>query len=206
MIKILTRADRAGSPELFDQMFRARAAIFRDRLGWDVEIRDGWEIDHYDTDEDPIYVVSLDDRGRMTGSLRLLPTTGETMLRNEFSGFFTEPVDVTSPLAWECTRFCVHPQAYDASAEEARRVSTDLLIALCDLALHSGIEQIVGLYDNAMPRIYRRIGWSPVPLAHARPEIGALTVGIWDVSPDAIAQMRARLHSAGAGGEERRAA
>jgi N-acyl-L-homoserine lactone synthetase len=188
MIKILTNADKTAFPDIFESMFRARAAIFHDRLRWNVRVHEGMEFDRYDESEDPVYVVALDSQGMPTGSLRLLPTTGDTMLRNEFAGFFSEPVDVVSPTAWECTRFCVHPTRGDH--DDLRRVSSKLLIGLCELALSSGIEHIIGLYYDAMTRIYRRIGWSPTPLATSRPEVGKLVVGIWDVSEAALHAMR----------------
>lgn len=191
MIRILTTADRPVSPGLFDQMFRARAAVFHDRLGWDVTVRDGWEIDHYDENEEPIYLVLSEETDRLAGSLRLLPTTGPTMLCNEFADFFDEPVDVTSPSVWECTRFCIHPASHANRAERPRNVSAALLIGLCELGLASGVEQIVGLYENRMTRIYARIGWSPAPLAVARR--GGLTVGIWDVSEEALWRMKDRF-------------
>jgi acyl homoserine lactone synthase len=114
------------------------------------------------------------------------------MLRNEFAGFFSEPVDVMSPAAWECTRFCVHSATAKNANGAGQRVSSELLIGLCDLALSSGIEHIVGLYEAHMTRVYRRIGWSPVRLAVSRPESGKLAVGIWEVSQAAIGAMQAR--------------
>ncbi|HEX8047384.1 acyl-homoserine-lactone synthase [Rhizobium sp.] len=189
MIELLDSADRTLRPEIFEEMFRARAAVFRDRLGWDVRVQNGLEIDRYDEQEDPIYLVSLDDAGRLAGSLRLLPTMGETMLGNEFASFFDEPVNICSPLAWECTRFCVHPPSTGQAPNSGQQVSSELLIGLCRLALTSGIEHIVGLYDHAMTRVYRRIGWCPVPFATSRPQVGKLVVGIWDVSHEALNTM-----------------
>ena len=112
------------------------------------------------------------------------------MLCNEFADFFDEPVDVRSPTAWECTRFCVHPNGSPTNAGERSRVSCELLAGLCDLCLTSGIDHIVGLYDERMTRVYRRIGWSPIPLATSRSGISPLVVGIWEVSSDALATIR----------------
>ncbi|MHC2484652.1 acyl-homoserine-lactone synthase [Rhizobium leguminosarum] len=192
MIELLDSAERDLRPEIFEEMFRARAAVFRDRLGWDVCVRNGMEIDRYDEEEDPIYLVSLNDAGRLTGSLRLLPTTGETMLGNEFASFFDEPVNICSPIVWECTRFCVHPQRTGEESSGGQQVSSELLIGLCQLALASGIEHIVGLYDYGMTRVYRRIGWCPVPFATSRPQVGKLVVGIWNVSHEALNTMVTR--------------
>src|SRR5271169_5895154 len=71
MIRTLVGADRHREPELFDQMYRARAAMFHDRLRWKVRVRHGWEIDRYDEAEDPVYLVAVGLNGRLTGSLRL---------------------------------------------------------------------------------------------------------------------------------------
>lgn len=191
MLRILTRDMLETEPHAFDQMFRARAAVFRDRLGWQVDVRDQWERDRYDETEDPVYLVTQQPSGTLTGSLRLLPTTGATMLKSEFRHFFDEPIDVDSPTTWECTRFCLHPLA--GHIDQSRTVATELLSGLCDLALDTGIESIVGVYDVAMVGVYRRIGWRPTPLARSRPEIGKLYVGLWDVTADNGRTLRANL-------------
>lgn len=182
MLRILTRDMFETDRRAFDEMFRARAAVFRDRLGWQVDVRDEWERDRYDETEDPVYLVTQVPSGALTGSLRLLPTTGATMLKSEFRQFFGEPFDVDSPTTWECTRFCVHPLAGQIDQNSSRTVATELLSGLCDLALDTGIESIVGVYDAAMIGVYRRIGWRPTPLAKSRPEIGNLYVGLWEVT------------------------
>ena len=144
-------------------------------------------------DEDPVYLLSLDEDSRLQGSLRLLPTTGPTMLKNEFADFFTDPVDVTAPTIWECTKFCILPHSSKGSRKATALASAELLIGLCETCLSSGIEFVVGVYDNSMPRVYRRIGWSPELLARSRPEIGDISVGLWEATPSALATMRQRL-------------
>ena len=193
MLRILTRDMFETDRRAFDEMFRARAAVFRDRLGWQVDVRDEWERDRYDETEDPVYLVTQWPSGALTGSLRLLPTTGATMLKSEFLQFFDEPFDVDSPTTWECTRFCVHPLAGLADQNSSRTVATELLSGLCDLALDTGIESIVGVYDAAMIGVYRRIGWRPTPLARSRPEIGNLYVGLWEVTAENSHTLRANL-------------
>jgi N-acyl-L-homoserine lactone synthetase len=195
MIKILTSADRTREPKLFRQMFEGRASIFADRLNWEVEVVDGQEIDRYDELEHTLYIVALDQHGDVAGSLRLLPTTGETMMRNEFATFFDEPVDVISPSIIECTRFCVHRPSLDQPGDVARAVSSELSIALCELCLSSGFEQVLGLYNAPMDRVYRRIGWRPEMLTENRSLRGHLRVGIWDATPQALANMYATKRS-----------
>jgi N-acyl-L-homoserine lactone synthetase len=193
MLRILTKDMLETDRPAFDNMFRARAAVFRDRLGWQVDVRDRWERDRYDEAEDPVYLVTQRPSGTLTGSLRLLPTTGATMLKSEFRHFFDQPIDVDSPTTWECTRFCVHPIAGHLDQHSSRAVATELLSGLCDLALDTGIDTIVGVYDVAMIGVYRRIGWRPTPLARSRPEIGNLYVGLWDVTAQNCQMLRANL-------------
>lgn len=179
MIKILTRRDQSSNPAIFDAMYAGRAAIFGERLGWEVSVVDGLEIDEYDRNHDPVYIVSQATDGTVTGSLRLLPTTGDTMLAREFRDFFDPVIDIKSPTIWECTRLCVH-QSERASPGFGPAV--ELLHALCSLALHCGITHIAGVYEASMTGVYRRIGWSPKQLAVSRPAFGRLIVGTWTVS------------------------
>ncbi len=191
MIKILTRKDMLSETAAFNEMYSARAAIFSERLGWKVSVVDGYEIDDYDRQHDPVYIVSHSSDGMLTGSLRLLPTTGDTMLGLEFRDFFDPVVDVKSPTVWECTRFCIHPTARSTPGS---RPAVELLHALCALALRCGITHIVGVYEAAMVGVYRRIGWSPELLAISRPEIGRLMVGMWAVSDRTEHELARRIN------------
>lgn len=193
MLRLLTNDMFETDQRAFDEMFRARAVIFRDRLGWQVDVEDGWERDQYDQAEDPVYLVTQGSSGATTGSLRLLPTTGATMLKSEFRHFFDNPVDVDSSTTWECTRFCVHPIVDEVDRYAQRTTAMELLSGLCDLAFDAGIERIVGVYDAAMVGVYRRIGWSPTPLARSRSEIGNLYVGLWDVTAENRQTLRTKL-------------
>lgn len=192
MLQILTRRDRNAASSYFTQMFRARALVFRDRMGWDVNVEGGLEIDRFDDEHDPIYLAVKEGDDELTGSLRLLPTTSETMLSSEFQHFFNEDLDICSPSIWECTRFCVHPPL-QAGHPPSQTAAVELLSGLCRLSLKSGIEHIMGVYDASMIGVYRKIGWSPTPLARSRPEIGNLYVGIWEVNEESDQRLEQRL-------------
>lgn len=85
----------------------------------------------------------------------------------------------------------MHPTG-GAERHLAQSISSELVIGLCQFAISAGVEQIIGLYEAHMARVYRRIGWSPRPLAFARADVGKLVVGVWDVSHAAIDAMRIR--------------
>lgn len=158
---------------LADSMFRDRAAQFKDRLNWDVSVDTrGWERDQYD-DLNPLYLIWSDNTGRHRGSIRCLPTTGRTMLNEHFRHI--SGVDISSPLIWECTRFCLSPGATTA-------VAGGLLLGCLEAALRFGVEQAVGVFDARMPRIYGRIGHSPDVMGTEGKGREAISVGIWTVS------------------------
>ena len=93
---------------LLDQMLKLRALVFKERLDWEVEVNDGQERDIFD-DQDPLYLLSVDECNNLLGSLRLLPTTGPNMLRDVFSEL-TPNGRIASPLIWESSRFCTNPK------------------------------------------------------------------------------------------------
>lgn len=189
MIRVVTSRDSGVFSMELNEMFRARAAVFGGRMGWAVDIDgEGREVDDFDRLHDPAYLLAIGDDGAVRGSLRLLPTAGPTMLRSCFAGMFDGDIDVTSGTVWECTRFCVHPIV--ATAPAARKVSSELLLGICELGLSVGLTQVTGVYEHHMERIYRRIGWSPDRLASNRD--GTIHIGLWDVDRSALDKMRAR--------------
>src|SRR2546425_12369145 len=91
--------------QLMDKMFRLRARVFGDRLGWDVQVTDGSERDKYDN-ESPVYLIYADDAAKeVKACLRILPTTGPTLLADIFADTLPDAVHIYAPTIWECTRF-----------------------------------------------------------------------------------------------------
>ena len=79
--------------QLLREMHRMRYRVFKERLSWKVEVKDGEERDRFD-DLNPVYVIALDEAEKVVGSWRLVPTTGPYMLRDVFSDLllrFTPP-------------------------------------------------------------------------------------------------------------------
>lgn len=168
---------------LLNQMFRARKRLFADRLMWDVKVdEDGREIDDYDVQK-PLYLISTDDQGQHAGSLRLLPTTGNTMLRDVFASVFDDTI-IESPLIWECTRFCIESNKSDRLSAGLHRATTALLLGICETGLRAGISQIVGVFDRRMIPIYRRGGWSPEVVGESGTGREAVYLGVWDVTDE----------------------
>jgi len=193
MIRVIQGIDTPNFPREVDAMFKARALVFRDRLGWNVTVKEGREIDRYDK-FNPLYLLCIDDTsGAIRGSLRLLHTTGPNLLRDQFSAFFDQPLVIESQKIWECTRFCVHPESggQDITATGAMRTTWEMMLGICEVGLMAGLTHIQGVYNQYMIRVYRKTRWTPRPIASTA-RFGSVTVyvGLWEVSRSALEEMR----------------
>ncbi|MCE6078369.1 GNAT family N-acetyltransferase [Agrobacterium vitis] len=91
---------------LLKQMHCLRAAVFRERLEWEVTITEAGERDEYD-DFDPTYIVAITDDERVVGCARLLPAIGPTMLERTFPHLLATGSLNASDRMIESSRFCV---------------------------------------------------------------------------------------------------
>ena len=184
MIRYLYADQLHRHTKLRDSMFRDRADQFKTRLGWEVTVdEDGFERDQYD-DLDPLYVIWENAEGMHGGSMRFLPTTGRTMVNEHFADLLGGGT-ITSPLIWECTRFCLNRDAES-------RVAAALMLAGGEIMNGFGVAHFAGVFDARMVRIYRLIGSSPEVLGTTGTGRDAISVGLWEFTPDAQAKMAAK--------------
>jgi N-acyl-L-homoserine lactone synthetase len=159
MITVIEQHNAAEYPKLMEEMFRLRARVFRDRLGWDVQVADGKERDKVRRRGACLPHLR---RRRSAGSQRLLaPPAYDRADRSRrlFSDTLPEAVHLSAPSIWECTRFCLDDRILSrGNQEELYFASAVLIAALGDVAIKAGIESILGNFDSTMLRLYRRIG------------------------------------------------
>jgi acyl homoserine lactone synthase len=182
---------------LIDKMHRLRAYIFRDRLGWDVRVVEGRERDKYD-DEQPLYIIYTDDQQReVRGSLRLLPTTGPTLLSECFADTLPDAAHLSAPTIWECTRFCIDDRLLDReSSEEVLFASAKMLVDLGEVAISKNIESIIGNLDASMLRLYRRIGCEVEILGSTLRYGRRVYLGLFPVTELLLRRVKRRLANA----------
>lgn len=184
MIHFLYAEHLGQHPKLRDGMFRDRAEQFKTRLNWDVTVTaSGHEIDQYDG-LNPLYAIWENADGGHGGSMRFLPTIGQTMVNDHFSEIIGG-VRIESALIWESTRFCISPSASEAAGE----IAAALMIAGCEIGLQFGLSDWVGVFDPRMVRIYRRIGWEPTLLGEKGQGRDRIGVGLWAISDAAQSRM-----------------
>ena len=192
MIVVVEQYNAREYSHLMDQMYQMRARVFRDRLRWDVRVVEGRERDKYD-DEGPVYVIYTDDRVReVKGSLRLLPTTGPTLLADIFSDTLPAGVHLSAPTIWECTRLCLDDRLL-ASGHQLLLDSTALIAGLGEVAMRAGIETILGNFDSSMLRLYRQIGCEVEVLGSTLRYGGAIYLGSHHLSEPIVHKLKRRL-------------
>lgn len=179
MLRYIYGEDLNHFPRLRDTMFRDRADQFKRRLGWAVTVNAaGEERDEYD-DMNPLYVIWEKPDGTHGGSMRFLPTTGDTMVNDHFL-FLTDGVRIESPFIWECTRFCLAPGA-------DRRVTAALTLGAGELMEEFHLKHFVGVFDPRMERIYSLMGLKPDVLGRSGEGREQVGVGLWQMHEDMFA-------------------
>lgn len=154
-IKIASRKD-FKSKELWN-MYRLRAKVFKERMGWDIPVMSGMEIDGYDA-LDPSYMIIRERDGNVRGCCRLLPTEGPYMLRDTFPELLHGQRAPEGSNVWELSRFAIEtdgPQGFgfaDLALESMRE-----MVSFGD---RMGIERFVIVTTTAIERMLRCAGIS----------------------------------------------
>jgi acyl homoserine lactone synthase len=196
MIIVVQKINAYEHADLLDQMFQTRARVFGDKLNWDVEITEGREFDKYD-DMGPVYILHTDEAATtVKASLRLLPTTGPTVLADFFSDTMPDAAHLSAPGIWECTRFCVDEDVVGYGHREQILASGALIAGLGEVAITAGIDSILGNFDSAMLRLYRRIGCEVEILGATHRYANPVYLGLFPVSDAILSNVRSRLKSA----------
>ena len=158
MISVIEPHDAGMFALELRSMHQLRGRVFSGRLGWEVVVTEGLEVDRYDT-LGPVHLVHLGADGDVDGCARLLPTTGPTMIGDTFPVLLGGQSLRRGPTVWESSRFAVDTET--AAAREPgglARVTFELIAAEYEFALARGIEEIVTVTDIRMERILRRAG------------------------------------------------
>lgn len=160
MLDVITAPVPGRRTEL-ESMFRLRDEIFNQRMNWDVESKDGMERDQFDG-LNPIYFLAYDDSGALSGTWRLLPTTGSYMIRDVFP-FLLEGEEAPSSLEiWEASRFAVGGNYSGRDGLAAvNKVTGELFCGLIEFCVLNGIEEIITAYDVRIARLLKRIDCHP---------------------------------------------
>ncbi len=153
-IRIAARRD-FKSRDLWE-MHTLRAKVFKGRLGWEVPILSGMEIDGYDALE-PLYMMIREPGGgSLRGCWRLLPTDGPYMLKDSFAQLLHGQEAPQDAHIWELSRFAIE-SAGDGSFGFSE-ITLESIGEIISHGYHAGIDQYVTVTTTAIERLLRRAG------------------------------------------------
>ncbi|RWR03015.1 acyl-homoserine-lactone synthase [[Pantoea] beijingensis] len=132
-----------------------RAKIFKDRMGWEVPILSGMEIDGYDA-LDPYYMVIRNNTDRVCGCWRLLPTKGPYMLKDTFPELLHGVLAPVSERVWELSRFAIETDNNNHFGFAQRAM--DAMRKIVTFADENGIDKYVTVTTVPIERLLRHAG------------------------------------------------
>lgn len=138
---------------------RLRCRVFKERLDWDVQISGDMEIDEFDA-LNPSYLIQRANDDRVQGCVRLLPSTGPTMLRDTFPILLDGGLAPASSTIWESSRFALDVHTDTPKASHGLTTATyEPFAGMIEFGLSRRLTDIVTVTDVRMERILRRAGW-----------------------------------------------
>ncbi|MFP6560340.1 acyl-homoserine-lactone synthase [Paraburkholderia sp. B3] len=138
-----------------NEMYRLRARVFRDRLGWDVPTIAGMEVDGYDA-LGPHYMLIQEPSGRVRGCWRLMPTEGPNMLRDTFAQLLQGESAPADRQIWELSRFAI--ESDNDHAFGFADLTSQAIRSAITFADRMGIQRYVTVTTTPIERMLRRTG------------------------------------------------
>lgn len=151
---------RIGLRQEFDNndindMYRLRARVFRDRMGWDIPTIAGMEVDGYDA-LGPHYMLIQEPSGRVRGCWRMMATDGPNMLRDTFAQLLEGKSAPAGRHIWELSRFAI--ESDNEQAFGFAELTTEAIRSAIQFADRMGISRYVTVTTTAIERMLRRTG------------------------------------------------
>ncbi|MFL6710692.1 MAG: acyl-homoserine-lactone synthase [Massilia sp.] len=138
------------------EMHKLRAKVFKDRLGWEVPVLSGMEIDGYDA-LDPYYMMIREPgKGTLRGCWRLLPTEGPYMLKDSFAELLHGAPAPEHERIWELSRFAI-----ETDCDSRFGLSQITMESFSEMVLYGrahGIDRYITVTTTSLERLVRRAG------------------------------------------------
>jgi acyl homoserine lactone synthase len=192
MILLIEPAAHTLFRDEITEMHRLRYRVFKERLAWTVTTEGDLEIDNFDASS-PVYLLHRRcDHSRIEGCVRLLPSTGPTMVRDVFSTLTNSKAVASTPAVWESSRFAVDASSSDHATRGSLAGATyELFAGMIEFGLYRKLIAIVTVTDMRMERILRRANWPLRRITEPRVVDGTLALaGYLEISLEALGRLR----------------
>ncbi len=151
-----TQPKKALATHLLYSMYGLRHRTFKSRLGWKVADLGGHESDEFD-DLEPVYSY-IADREQVVACTRLLPTTGDYMLKDIFPELARGEAIPQQDDVWEISRFAID-KAFSRSYKGLVSSATfEIFRSLYTHAINRDIRAYVIVTTTAAERVMKLMG------------------------------------------------
>lgn len=161
-MRVISGASSGLPAGLLGRVGHYRHRVFVERLGWQLEARDGFESDQFDR-SDTIYVAVEDEQGRIAGCARLLPTTQPYLLSEVFPQLLNGQCAPRDPCIWELSRFAAmdfNQPLTKPLAQFSSSITAQLMRGAMACAAALGAERLITVSPVGIERLIRRLGLS----------------------------------------------
>jgi acyl-homoserine lactone synthase len=181
MINLIDKGNWAAYRNQLEEMYRIRHDIYVGRRGWKALARpDGRDIDQFDK-EDTVYLLGIDEMGRVCSGLRLNPTTGPHLINTLFPHAVTRRDIPVGDNIYEFTRYFVVSERVERM--KRRQAAGELLVAMFEFGLAIGLTHISLLCDAFFLSTALEMRWKVEPLGLPTPyEEGTCIAILFEVS------------------------
>jgi len=158
MIHVITAKNHHVYAEALTEMHRLRRMHFVEERGWSgLMVRDGGEYDAYDDDK-TVYLLSLDQDGRVGCSMRMRPAETGSILTDVFPHLVAadEP-PLARPDVWEISRYFAAPHCRGRGGVSRQ---AEIRLAALEVAHACGVNRLIGMIDlEILPGMLSASGW-----------------------------------------------
>lgn len=136
-------------------MHQLRARVFKDRMGWEVPVLSGMEIDGYDA-IDPTYMLVKERGGAVRGCWRILPTEGPYMLKDSFPQLLNGEPAPADERIWELSRFAIEADVNNSFG--FANLTIECIKEMMAYGQKHAILQYVTVTTTAVERLLKKAG------------------------------------------------
>ena len=145
-----------NNTQILNNIFKLRHEVFHDRLGWEVNSKDGIETDNFDQ-LDVVHIAMKNNDEEVIGCWRALPTTNSYMLKDVFPELGQGETLPEEENIWEISRFAVKKHnSQDKSL--IKNTTIQLIQSFYEFAQEKEIQSYVLVTTVACERILRASG------------------------------------------------
>jgi acyl homoserine lactone synthase len=167
-VQYISGTSTSLAAEVLIGLARFRHRVFVEMLGWELQTRDGLELDQFDR-ADTVYVAARNEHGAVVGIARLLPTTRPYLLRDVFPQLLHEQPLPCTTAVWELSRFAAvdfdstrtTPVSHvsRSAAQVSSPVAVGLLREAMRVASDFGAQRLITVSPLGVERLLRKAGF-----------------------------------------------